>query len=107
MEAAFAMFRRLIQREERPEASLYHYAAVAAFNTKSFERARKYWRIARELDQDSKIPVFYLNQLEQWENMSPEQVPPLSYHYQLPFEEQLMQLDRERRTIRSKSGKIR
>ncbi|MFD1397421.1 tetratricopeptide repeat protein [Kroppenstedtia eburnea] len=98
-EDAFAMFRRLIKREERPEASLYHYAAVAAFNTKSFARARKYWQLARELDPDSKIPVFYLNQLEQWESLPPEQVPPVSYHYQLPFEEQLMQLDRERSTI--------
>ncbi|MFD1427490.1 tetratricopeptide repeat protein [Kroppenstedtia sanguinis] len=98
-EAAFDMFLRLIKREERPEASLYHYAAVAAFNSKSFDRARKYWRLAQELDPDSKVPVFYLNQLEKREHLPPEQVPPVSYHYQLPFEEQLMQLDRERSTI--------
>lgn len=98
-ETAFRLFRQLIKREERPEASLYHYTAVAAFNAKRFTQAGKYWRIARDLDPDSEIPDFYLNQLEEWGNLPPERVPPISYHYQLPFEEQLMQLDRDRSTI--------
>ncbi len=98
-QTALALFRQLLKREERPEASLYHYAAVAAFNTKRFKQARSYWRIAREADPESEIPSFYLNHIEEWAGMPPEQVPTISYHYQLPFEEQLIQLDRQQQTI--------
>ncbi|PTX59627.1 tetratricopeptide repeat protein [Melghirimyces profundicolus] len=98
-EGAYRLFRQLLKREERPDPSLYHYAAAAALNTKRFDRARNYWRMARDLDPGSEIPVFYLNQLDHWEPFPPENVPTVSYQYQLPFEEQLIQLDRQQNTL--------
>ncbi|MFC4077499.1 tetratricopeptide repeat protein [Salinithrix halophila] len=92
---AYRLFKQLLKLERNPEPSLFHYVAVAAFNTKRFAEAKKYWRVVRNLDPSSEIPGFYLNQLETWADYSPQQVPTLSYHYQLPFEEQFSQLDQQ------------
>ncbi|OYD08157.1 tetratricopeptide repeat protein [Paludifilum halophilum] len=96
---ALRLFKQLIKLEKNTDASLYHYAAAAAFNTKQFHQARKYWRMAQNLDPGSDIPGFYLKQLEEWRDCSPERVPTVSYHYQLPFEEQFMRLDRQSKAI--------
>ncbi len=104
-EAAFAMFRRLIQREERPEASLYHYAAVAGLSTQNpLNAPASIGASPGSWQQDSKYR-FLPQSIGAMGKRSPEQVPPLSYHYLLPFEEQLMQLDRERIPSGANPGK--
>lgn len=91
---AYHLFRQLLKLDSAPDSSLYHYTAVAAFNVGEWKRARKYWRIACELDPESEVPRFYLNQLTEAEG-SLQPLPTLTYHYQLPFEEQLLQLDQQ------------
>jgi tetratricopeptide (TPR) repeat protein len=91
-EAAYQCFCRLLRLEPNPEPSLYHYVAAAASNTGRLNQAKKYWRLAQEADPQSEVPVFYLNQLDQWAHRSGKARPTISYHYQLPFEEQLLQL---------------
>ncbi|SMO65353.1 tetratricopeptide repeat protein [Melghirimyces algeriensis] len=98
-QAALWLFRKLLKREERPDSSLYHYLAAAAFNNKRFQLAQSYWRIAQELDPESDIPSFYLSRMDRWSNLYPSSVPTVSYHYQLPFEEQLMQLTQHQHLV--------
>ncbi|PTM56632.1 tetratricopeptide repeat protein [Desmospora activa] len=93
---AYRLFRHLLKLDPAPDSSLYHYVAVAAFNIGEWSFARKYWRVARELDPKSEVPRFYLNQLVEAES-SLQRLPSISYHYQLPFEEQLLQLDQQQR----------
>ncbi len=70
------------------DPSLYHYTAVAAFNSGRYREARQYWLKAQKLDPLSDIPRFYLDQLEKLD-LNGGQRFELSYHYHLPFEEQL------------------
>lgn len=90
-EVAFQLFHRLLKLESQPEASLYHYTAAAAWNTGRYERSRLYWKKAQSLDPDSEVASFYLKHLDQWLHMNP--VPLVHYHYQLPFEEQLIRVN--------------
>ncbi|SFS32438.1 tetratricopeptide repeat protein [Marininema halotolerans] len=94
-EVAYQLFRRLLKLEKDLKASLYHYVAAAAFNTKRYIEARKYWRMAKELDPQSKAPSFFLNQIDSWQGVPPTHLPMVSYHYQLPFEEQFSQLGQQ------------
>ncbi|MDR6225638.1 tetratricopeptide repeat protein [Desmospora profundinema] len=91
---AYRLFRQLLKLDPEPDSSLFHYAAAAAFNIGEWNQARKHWRMARDLDPESEVPRFYLNQLAETEG-SLQRWPSVSYHYQLPFEEQLLQLDRQ------------
>jgi len=87
--AAYGHFRRLLKEEELGgDPSLYHYTAVAAFNSGRYREARQYWLKAQKLDPLSDIPRFYLDQLEKLD-LNGGQRFELSYHYHLPFEEQL------------------
>lgn len=89
-ELAFTHFKRLLKSGECPEdGSLQHYAAVAAYNTGRRTEAQKLWRQALRFDPDSDIPKFYLNQMQQQQDM----VQSISYHYHLPFEEQFRDLE--------------
>lgn len=90
-EVAFQLFYRLLKLEVQPEASLYHYVAAAAWNTGRYERARLYWKKAQALERDSEVASFYLKHVDQWQSMN--LVPTVHYHYQLPFEEQLMRFN--------------
>lgn len=90
---ALRLFRQLIKLEKNAEPGLYHCAAAAACNLGQYDQANGYWRKAQRLDPDSEIPGFYLHQLEEWQKKNQGQVPTVSYHYQLPFEEQLLKLD--------------
>lgn len=92
-EVAYELFTRLAKIEAPVEPSLYHYAAAASFNTGRFYLAKKYWKKAALLDPDSDIPRFYLGQLQEWSQQPQVQQPVVSYHYHLPFEEQLLQMD--------------
>ncbi|TCS95702.1 tetratricopeptide repeat protein [Hazenella coriacea] len=92
-EVAYELFTRLAKLEEQAEPSLYHYAAAASFNTGRLQQAKKYWKKAALLDPDSDIPRFYLGQLQEWSQRLDESLPVVSYHYHLPFEEQMLQMD--------------
>ena len=86
---AYGHFRRLLKNEEvGGDAGLYHYCAAAASNSGLYDEAQRCWRQVSKLDPESVVPRFYLAQLEQAvkENLP---VPPVSYNYQLPFQEQL------------------
>lgn len=89
---AYLHFKRLLRWIEPGDPYLYHYTAVAAFNTKRYEEAERYWRLSERYDPESDIPLFYLNQLESW-RMKAGDKPTASYHYYLPFEETLKTID--------------
>lgn len=86
-EAAYQHFKRLLHGEEmNGEPSIYHYTAVAAYNTKRYEEAEKLWTQLSKIAPETGISVFYLNLLEHYGiGARPLTV---SYHYHLPFEEQ-------------------
>lgn len=91
-EAAYRHFRRLLKDEEvNGDPSLYHYTAVAAFNSGRYKEAQRYWHQAQKMDPTSDIPRFYLAQLD----LMGEQGIELSYHYHLPFEEQLKRWEQD------------
>lgn len=85
-EVAYELFVRIARLEDRPDASLYHAAAVASYQVGKLNRARSYWHKAKQLAPESEVPSFFLNALERGD-------PSLhyaSYQLQLPFEEQLL-----------------
>uniref|UniRef100_UPI00403F62D9 tetratricopeptide repeat protein n=1 Tax=Paenibacillus sp. FSL W8-0186 TaxID=2921709 RepID=UPI00403F62D9 len=87
-EAAYTHFRRLLKDHEvNRDPVLYHYTAAAACNTGRYPAARALWRQLDKLDPGSGIASFYLNRLDDDELQG--QYPSISYHYNLPFEEQL------------------
>ncbi|MFH5187438.1 tetratricopeptide repeat protein [Paenibacillus sp. TAB 01] len=92
-ETAFRLFKRLIKTGEAGlDPCLFHYTAVAAYNTGRYDEAERQWRQADKFDPGSEIPKFYLNILDKSRH---EQVkPPVSYHYHLPFEEQFRGLEK-------------
>ncbi|MDF2962203.1 MAG: hypothetical protein K0S39_3938 [Paenibacillus sp.] len=92
-ETAYRLFKRLLKTGEAGlDPCLFHYTAVAAYNTKRYDEAERQWRQADKFDPGSEIPGFYLNLLHKARN---EQVkPPVSYHYHLPFEEQFRGLEK-------------
>jgi len=90
-ERAYFWFRRLI-RAGYCEPCLYHYMAVACCHLNRPNEARRYWDHAAKLDPESPVPTFYLNLLEK-DTVHPDS---LSYHYHLPFEELLREIDLEK-----------
>jgi tetratricopeptide (TPR) repeat protein len=87
---AYELFSRLVKYDDSQTVSLYHYAAVAAWNSGFPERALGYWRRAAKIDPEAEVPVFYL--INAKELAQEEPLPKLHYHYQLPFEEQYLRL---------------
>ncbi|MCL6603963.1 MAG: tetratricopeptide repeat protein [Paenibacillus sp.] len=86
---AYGHFRRLLKDEEvGGDAGLYHYCAAAACNSGLYLEAQRCWRQVGKLDPESVVPRFYLAQLEQAQK-DHRPIPPVSYNYQLPFQEQL------------------
>ncbi|MGA9174154.1 MAG: tetratricopeptide repeat protein [Thermoactinomyces sp.] len=88
---AYELFVRLIKLEGVHEPSLYHYAAVAAWNSGRYERARAFWKKAAAVHPESEVPAFYLEHMDEWLQL--EEVPKVYYHYQLPFEEQFLRIE--------------
>lgn len=87
-EAAYGHFRRLIR--EMPghrDPCLLHYTAVAASNIGRLEEAGRLWKEAAQLDPEAGVADYYLQHLDDLK--SGRMSPPSSYHYHLPFEEQL------------------
>ncbi|MCJ8015121.1 tetratricopeptide repeat protein [Paenibacillus sp. KQZ6P-2] len=94
-ESAYGHFRRLLKDDEvNGDPSLYHYTAVAAFNSGRYKEAKRYWGQLLKLDPVSDIPRFYLAQLEELDLTSTQRLE-LSYHYHLPFEEQLKRWEQD------------
>ncbi|WP_058301568.1 tetratricopeptide repeat protein [Gorillibacterium timonense] len=88
-ETAYRLFSRLLRiGVEEQDPSLYHYTAVAAFNTGRFEEARKRWRQAAKLDPQAEIARFYLDQMDRQETDGVF----FHYHYHLPFEQKALTL---------------
>ncbi len=92
-EAAYRQFKRLLlSGEDHYDTGLYHYAAVASFNTGRFPEARKLWKQAEKLDAKPEIARFFLNLLDSEQTAGVF----LSYHYHLPFEEQFRFYEKNR-----------
>jgi hypothetical protein len=89
-ETAFQLFSGLAKLHGFPEPGLCHYAAVAAWNTGRTDRARRWWKWLLEME-ESEVARFYLERSEEWIRRG--EAPVLPYHYQLPFEEQLLELN--------------
>jgi tetratricopeptide (TPR) repeat protein len=86
---AYGHFRRLLKDEEvGGDASLYHYCAAAASNSGLYTEAQRCWQKAAKLDPESAVPRFFLAQLQQAQGEG-KALSPVSYNYQLPFQEQL------------------
>lgn len=94
-EQAYRHFRRLLKDEDLNwDPSLYHYSATAAFNCGRYVDAERYWRYAIKIDPLSEVPQFYLSQLQEFQEGITKQ-PKISYHYHLPFEEQMKQWEQD------------
>ena len=92
---AYRHFRRLLGSGEGVhDPCLYHYAAVAAYNIGRTSEAQQLWRKAAKFDPDSEIPKFYLSELAEAQQADATDKLPISYHYHLPFEEQIRLPDR-------------
>ncbi|GLI09340.1 hypothetical protein YDYSG_53720 [Paenibacillus tyrfis] len=91
-EKAFRLFKRLLKTGEAGlDPCLFHYTAVAAYNTGRYEEAQRQWKQAEKFDPGSEIPKFYLNLLDRHREETKK--PSVSYHYHLPFEEQFRGLE--------------
>jgi len=85
---AYGHFRRLLRElSGHRDPCLLHYAAVAACNIGRMGEAGRLWKEAAQLDPDSGVADYYLHHLDDLK--AGAMAPPSSYHYHLPFEEQL------------------
>ncbi|MEK8132563.1 tetratricopeptide repeat protein [Paenibacillus filicis] len=90
---AYRLFKRLLKTGEAGlDPCLFHYAAVAAYNTGRMIEAERLWRQTEKFDPGSEIPKFYLNVMSRIVENEPK--PQVSYHYHLPFEEQFRGLEK-------------
>jgi tetratricopeptide (TPR) repeat protein len=86
--SAYAHFRRLLRElSGHRDPCLLHYTAVAACNIGRLEEAARLWKEVAQLDPESGVADYYLDHLD--DLASGAMSPPNSYHYHLPFEEQL------------------
>ncbi|AGA59540.1 UDP-N-acetylglucosamine-peptide N-acetylglucosaminyltransferase 110 kDa subunit [Thermobacillus xylanilyticus] len=87
-EAAYGHFRRLLRElSGHRDPCLLHYTAVAASNIGRLDEAARLWKEAALLDPEAGVAEYYLQHLDDLK--SGRMSPPSSYHYHLPFEEQL------------------
>jgi len=93
-DAAHRLFRRLLKAggEASGDPCLHHYTAVSAYNTGRMETAERLWRQTEKLDPQSEIPRFYLSMIGKQEPAGERSS--ISYHYHLPFEEQIRMIER-------------
>ncbi|WP_268626248.1 tetratricopeptide repeat protein [Paenibacillus alvei] len=84
-ELAYQHLRRLVTGHMLREASIYHYAAVAACRLGRYEEASRWWAVCRRLDPDSGIATYYMERLQQRDGGDIDPMP--TYHYRLPYEE--------------------
>ncbi|MWC30858.1 tetratricopeptide repeat protein [Paenibacillus sp. MMS18-CY102] len=87
-EGAYRHFSRLIRTSGNVDGSLCHYAAVAACQTGRYAEAEKLWQQGKAVDPQSEVAPYYLDYLAEVKAKG-QQPAPVSYHYHLPFEEQI------------------
>ncbi|WP_025025566.1 tetratricopeptide repeat protein [Caldalkalibacillus mannanilyticus] len=88
-ERAYELFTILMKRGNQGDVSLYHYVAVAAFNTKRWAKAEENWLKLRQLHPECDVAEYYLDLVNQ-EKFRQQRIP---YHYQLPYDVQLKNKD--------------
>lgn len=89
-ERAYQLFKMLYKRGLICEdISLYHFLAVAAFNTRKKQLAKKYWQKLKQIETNRRIAEFYLQAVDD-ESFCLENRR-LPYHYQLPYDVQFKQ----------------
>ena len=97
---AYRHLKRIANSGSLQEASVFHYAAVAACHMSRYDEAARWWAACRKLDPVSGIATYYLEQLQQ---MQPETglVPSPSYHYRLPYDEARSKLQKQDKAIKA------
>lgn len=92
-ETAYRHLQRLIKDPSaQQDPCLLHYTAIAACNIGRHVEAERLWKQAAKLDPEAGIAAYYL---EQAPKIASGALPkPTSYHYHLPFEEQLKHWER-------------
>src|SRR5690606_19040965 len=98
-ETAYQLFCQLLRVSDQLDVSFFHQLAAAAWNTGRLQKAKRYWQHAAKLDPKSNVPRFYLDQVEQWLVQPKQPLPTVQYHYQLPFEEKIFQLQTRKKKI--------
>ena len=83
---AYRHLKRIANSGSLQEASVFHYAAVAACYMSRYDEAARWWAACRRLDPNSGIATYYLEQLQQL-HPGAELNPTPSYHYRLPYDE--------------------
>jgi tetratricopeptide (TPR) repeat protein len=90
-ERAYELFFTLAKRGLHVDVSLYHYIAVASFNTQRWARAKEFWLKIKDMKGEDEIAEYYLEilnkpDIRQGKNRLP-------YHYQLPYDVQIKKKD--------------
>lgn len=83
---AYRHLKRIAISGNLQEASVFHYAAVAACYMSRYDEAARWWAACRRLDPSSEIATYYLEKLQQL-HPDAELNPTPSYHYRLPYDE--------------------
>jgi tetratricopeptide (TPR) repeat protein len=90
-ERAYELFLTLAKRGLHIDESLYHYIAVASFNTQRWSRAQEYWQKIKVMSGEDEIADYYLDILDKPQfRLGKNRLP---YHYQLPYDVQLKKKD--------------
>lgn len=90
-ERAYELYIILAKYGLHVDECLYHYIAVASFNTKRFSKAKEYWLKIKEINVKDEIADYYLELLEDTTILQGKSRLP--YHYQLPYDVQLKKKD--------------
>ena len=94
-ELAFKNLIKIVSNNEGINPTIFHYLAVAAYNTERYELAKRYWLKIKKLDMEKQVSTFYLDITERFKEESDFKLPVLCYQYELPFE-QLINLIQEK-----------
>ncbi|WP_202079182.1 tetratricopeptide repeat protein [Caldalkalibacillus salinus] len=84
---AYELFLSLTKKDIEHDPSLYHYIAVALYNTQQYEKAQKVWKKLKSLYPQDEVADYYLQLLHTSTAQNREKR--LSYHYQLPYDVQI------------------
>lgn len=79
-EAAYRLFKKMSAYAWQLDFHLFHYCAVAAYNSGRHREAEKYWKLVRLEDPESPIAPHYLEMLKQEEKLDRD----IPYYYHLP-----------------------
>lgn len=79
-ETAYALFKKMAAYAWQLDFHLFHYCAVAAYNSGRMKEAEKYWKLVKIEDPGSPVASYYLKRLKAGEDL-PKDIP---YYYHLP-----------------------